>query len=217
MKIFKRNQVVISVIALMLIAAGYLNYTSQISSEVSAKESEEKYDYAGIGDAKLVDSEKIVGEENNIKETISNNTTNEIQNVNETKENNTNTETMQTNNNEPLDNYFTSSKLQRDNMYSQMLDAYQKILENNAISEAQKSVSSQEIAKINNTKNAIMIAENLIKTKGFEDVIVFVNDSSVSVIVKAEKLEQNHIAQIQNIISRELNAEISNIHISCKK
>ena len=53
-------------------------------------------------------------------------------------------------------------------------------------------------------------------TKGFEDAVIFVNDDSVSVVVKAEKLEQNQIAQIQNIISRELTTEISNIHISTK-
>ena len=128
-----------------------------------------------------------------------------------TTENNT----VETNANGEED-YFTSSKLQRENMYSQMLETYQKILENTAIPETQKSISSQEIANINNKKNAIMIAENLIKTKGFEDAVIFVNDDSVSVVVKAEKLEQNQIAQIQNIISRELTTEISNIHISTK-
>ena len=69
MKVLRKNQVVIFVVALMMVAAGYLNYTSQISEEVSVKQSEEGYDYAGIGDAKLVDSESIVGEENTIKET----------------------------------------------------------------------------------------------------------------------------------------------------
>lgn len=211
MKILKKNQIVISVIALMLVAAGYLNYSSQLSQEVSTKEAEEQYDYAGIGDAKLVDSEEIVGEENTIKETISNleqNTQNEKETDNEN--------TIQTNANETTNDYYTSSRLERDKMYSEMLEAYQKILQNTNISEEQKSISSKEVANINNTKNAIMIAENLIKTKGFEDVVIFVNDSSVSIVVKAEKLEQNQIAQIQNIISRELNAEISNIHISTK-
>ena len=97
-----------------------------------------------------------------------------------------------------------------------MLETYQKILENNSISQEQKGISEQEIAKINQTKNAIMIAENLISTKGFENSVIFVNDTSVSVIVKAEKLEQEQIAQIQNIVSRELKVELENIHISNK-
>ena len=61
-----------------------------------------------------------------------------------------------------------------------------------------------------------MICENLIKTKGIEDVVIFVNDKSISVIVKADKLENDTIAQIQNIIAREMDAEIENIHISNK-
>ena len=151
-------------------------------------------------------------EDTNNVNTKEENTTNENENIaNNTSENNT----VETNANGEED-YFTSSKLQRENMYSQMLETYQKILENTAIPETQKSISSQEIANINNKKNAIMIAENLIKTKGFEDAVIFVNDDSVSVVVKAEKLEQNQIAQIQNIISRELTTEISNIHISTK-
>lgn len=202
MRIFKKNQIIISVVALMLIAAGYLNYSSQISEEVANRKTEEGYDYAGIGDAKLVDSELVVGEENNIKETMANNSSEDTNNVNTKEENTTNenianntseNNTVETNANGEED-YFTSSKLQRENMYSQMLETYQKILENTAIPETQKSISSQEIANINNKKNAIMIAENLIKTKGFEDAVIFVNDDSVSVVVKAEKPERNQIA-----------------------
>ena len=61
-----------------------------------------------------------------------------------------------------------------------------------------------------------MICENLIKTKDIEDLVIFVNDKSISVVVKANKLEQEQIAQIQNIISREMQTEITNIHISNK-
>ena len=61
-----------------------------------------------------------------------------------------------------------------------------------------------------------MIAENLLSTKGFDEVVIFVNDISVSVVVKADELKQEQIAQIQNIISRELKVDISNIHISNK-
>ena len=45
---------------------------------------------------------------------------------------------------------------------------------------------------------------------------IVVNGDSVNVIVKADKLEQNQIAQIQNIISREIGTDIENIHISTK-
>ena len=101
-------------------------------------------------------------------------------------------------------------------MYSQMIESYQNLLDNSNVGEEQKTVATQEITEINNIQNSIMICENLIKTKGIEDVVIFVNDKSISVIVKADKLENDTIAQIQNIIAREMDAEIENIHISNK-
>ena len=98
-----------------------------------------------------------------------------------------------------------------------MLESYQNILENSQISETQKEISQNEIKNINDTKNAIMIAENLIKNKGFEDVVIFVNGESISVIIKGAEITPEQIAQIQNIVSRELSAEVDNIHISNKE
>lgn len=61
-----------------------------------------------------------------------------------------------------------------------------------------------------------MIAENLIIAKGFKDVVIFVNDGSVSVVIQAVELKQEEVAQIQNIVSRELNVDAEMIHISNK-
>ena len=220
MKVLKRNQIIIFVIALMLMAAGYLNYTASNgfipASSSSDITSEDIKEMAGIGDATLV-SGNIV--EENTQESISDTdtVTQETQNIVEevnTTEDNTNTVT--TNTEAEKDDYFASSKLGRSTMYSQMIESYQKILENATISEAQKTIESEEIKKINDTQNAIMIAENLIQTKGFEDCVILVNDKSINIIVKAEELKPKEIAQIQNIASRELKAEIEDIHISNK-
>ena len=101
-------------------------------------------------------------------------------------------------------------------MYSQMIETYEKVLNSSNSLETQKQTATQEIQKINQTKNSIMICENLIKTKGFENNIIFVNGESISAIIGASEIKQEEIAQIQNIISRELNAEIENIHIATK-
>ncbi len=206
MKSLKKNQVIIFVIALMLVAAGYLNYDTNMSEEIPVStEILDENQLADIGDAKLVNANEI--SENN----ISNNTVSE----NIVTNNTINNQTKQTST-KVTDEYFTTSRLGRDTMYSQMIDSYQKIIDNDGISQEQKSIATSEISKINNTKNAIMISENLIKTKGFEDVVIFVNDKSISVILKGEDIEQNKIAQVQNIIARELNSDIENIHISNK-
>lgn len=215
MKLFKKNQVVIYVIALMLVVAGYLNYTAtnDLDSAIQTSSSEEELaKMANIGDAQLVSS-NVVSEENYIKENTTNTTNNSIVNNNEIVDNNTiTTSSSVSSNNE----YFSTSKLERDTMYSQMLETYENILNSNNSLETQKRSASEEITKINNVKNGIMICENLIKTKGFKNVVIFVNGDSISVIVEDEQLSPEEVAQIQNIISRELNAKVENIHISSK-
>lgn len=228
MKFIKKNQVVVAVIGLMLIAAGYLNFTnnSQINSnqllETAALADSEQM--ASIGDAKLVSTvptdTNIVDDENDkeqIEEKNNENTIKETQKENKDEANKVDSE-VQTNAEEvTTDEYFTKSRLERETMYSQMIESYQKILSNNNMSESQKSTAQKEIKRINEEKNAIMITENLIKTKGFEDLVIFINDESINAIIKSAKLKSDQIAQIQNIVTRELKAKIENIHISNKE
>ena len=217
MKVIKRNQIIILVIALMLVSAGYLNYTTnQNKNTIATSVEEESIDYAGIGDAKLV-SGNAVEKENTQEGLVPNDETQENAIIEENK-NETETTTATTNSQVSTETkeYFSSSRLNRETMYSQMIESYQKILENETVSETQKSIAQTEIQNINDTKNKIMICENLIKTKNIEDLVIFVNDKSISVVVRADKLEQEQIAQIQNIIAREMQVEINNIHISNK-
>lgn len=219
MKFFKKNQVIIYVIALMLVVAGYLNFTATndltTAAQISSSE-EELAQMANIGDAQLVSSNVI--QDNNSLESnvIVDNSVESNTNIltNEVRQNSS----VTTNSNSYKNNtdYFSTSKLERDTMYSQMIETYEKILNGSNSLETQKQAATEEISKINNFKNSIMICENLIKTKGFENVIVFVNGSSVSVIVDDDQLSAEKVAQIQNIISREMNTKVEDIHISNK-
>lgn len=218
MKVIKKNQIIISVIALMLVTAGYLNYTANnetigtSSSNVVGNEL-----VAEIGDAAFVSSGDIISAKDEVNSIIKeNNLENEEKNNTIDTDNNIQTEEVEQTSSSIEDEYFSKSRIEREKMYSQTLENYQKILENQSISEAQKTIATQEITRINNEKNAIMISENLIKTKGFKDCIIFVNDKSVNAIIKSENLQQEEVAQIQNIISREIKAEIENIHITNK-
>ena len=223
MKILKKNQIVVFVIGIMIIAAGYLNFTNNASLETGALADSEEL--ASIGDAKLVSAnvvENTVSGDNTI-----NNEINTEENKDETKKEENKEEidkqdeadnTITTNSSvTTTDEYFTNSRLERNTMYSQQIENYQNILSNTNVSEAQKKTAQEEITRINNEQNAIMIAENLIKTKGIEDIMIFVNDSSVNAIIKGEEPKKEEIAQIQNIITRELKAKIENIHIMNKK
>ena len=84
MKILKKNQITILVIALMLVSAGYLNFTAMNKNktvETSKDLNNQEVDYAGIGDAKLVSSNGVV--ENNNEEAL---VPNENEEINDTKE-----------------------------------------------------------------------------------------------------------------------------------
>ena len=159
-KVLKRNQIVISVIAVMLIAAGYMNYTTNIKQTLDTAALTDSEKYAGLGDATLVSSSNV-DEENKIEE-------NKIE-ENKIEENKIEENQVQTSVKADEDQelqYFAESRLEREKMYSQMIESYQKILQNTAISEAQREIAQNEIKKINDIKNSIMIAENLIKNKG---------------------------------------------------
>ena len=230
MKFLKKNQVIIYVTALMLVVAAYMNFTANgdLKSAVQTASSEEELDkMANIGDAQLVSSNVVSENQENIS--IANSVKSENTNETSSSENNTNTETNQNNVSEKNeivetstkvsnsdDNYFSTSKLERDTMYSQMLETYENILNSSNSLETQKQSATEEIKKINDTKNSIMICDNLIKTKGFENSIIFVNGESISIVVKDNQLTTEKVAQIQNIISREMNAKTENIHISNK-
>lgn len=198
-KIMKKNQVVILALALMLMTAGYLNYTNNHENENLL--------LAGLGDAQLVSANAI--DSNNIIENLQTESMPIVAN-----QENTNQVTQETSTNATNDDYFTRSKLERETMYSQMLETYTGILENEKISSEQKNIAENEIKNINDTKNAIMVVENLLGTKGFENVIVFVNNPSINVVIKAEELTTEQVAQVQNIVQRELKTDIENIHIT---
>ena len=192
-KLLKKNQVVVYVIALMLVVAGYLNFTTnnEQALETSLQMESDDMQIADIGDAKLANSDDVVtgsAENQERKEEEGknqNNAENSIQGKNiEKTEDNTNNEnatkentTVQTSgtNIKEVSDYFVKSKLERDKMYSQMLETYENVLNSSNSLETQKQSATEEIKKINEIKNSIMVCENLISTKGFNNNIVFVN------------------------------------------
>ena len=218
MKKFKGSEVVIYAMALMLVAAGYFNYMTfenQTQETYSEDVTEIKEETANVGDAVLVSNNDVQNTTNNASENKAKETQSDDTSKNNEKENKS--DDTSENNNQEKDDYYASSKLERDKMYAEMISSYEKILNNSNSSEAQKTIATQEITKINNAKNAIMISENLILTKGFENCIILINDSSINVVVKAkEELKKEDVAKIQNIISREMNTEVQNIHITQK-
>lgn len=198
----KTGIIAVYVMALMLVGLGYWNYISVESKNIQtvAETQEEKNaEDENLGDAQLVSSNDVtISTQNSSEDTSKTQSTSEIPNENE-------------------DNtYFEESKLQRDTMYSQTLETYKEMLNNSNVSEEQKAVITQEITNLSKEKNSIMVCENLITTKGFSNCVIFVNTDSISVVIESDELKTDEIAQIQNIISREMSAKVEDIHIMTK-
>lgn len=245
LKELKKSEFIIYAIALMLVTAGYFSYTTNLEESVETyaeenqilgEETNTTEDDSNIGDATLVNSEDVVDENTMIDTSIAEteDTESSANNIDDTdNDDETMIDTADTNDNSELDNttdtssttestndsddYFASSKLDRDTNFASMISTYTAMIENDNVSETQKGVAMQEITKINETKSAIMICENLISTKGFKNCVIFINNDSVNVVVQKDGgLTKDGVAQIQNIISREIGTKIENIHITEK-
>ena len=203
------KQIVLTLIAFFLIMIGYLNYnfdqrkleTVEVASETDSNKSSIRNE-TNLGDVQLVNSEPegaIVSNDD-----LDGNITKE-ENGNEVIEENYVADVK--NNYEDNNNY---------DEYSETLETYQNLVNSNETPSDQKAIAVQEISNITRVKNGIIIAENLIKNKGFEDVVILENAGMVNVIVKSISLNQEQISKIQNIIERQLGIEAKNINISNK-
>ena len=224
----KKSEVAVYAIALMLVTAGYFNYLkfdNGKAKEVYSEDVQNLEQQANVGDAVLVSNNEVKDENANTEEEAKVEE-NKIEKESKTEENKQkeeqkteeNKEGQKQNKDNSKDDYFASTKLDREKMYASMISSYEEILNNSNVTEAQKAIATQEIAKVNNTKNAIMISENLILTKGFKNVVILVNEDSANVVVEVqEELSKDKVAILQNIVARELSKTIENIHISEKR
>jgi len=160
---FKTGTAAIYVLALMLVGLGYWNYVSTESNNIQtvAETQTENSEDENLGDAQFVSSNDVTLETKSTQSTE------------------TSTEIVKTESTNKSNDYYEESKLQRDTMYSQTLETYKEMLNNSNVSEEQKAIITQEITNVNKEKNAIMVCENLITTKGFSNCVIFVNTDSV--------------------------------------
>ena len=223
--VIKKNQILAGAVTLMLVTAGYLNYkydpTKPYDVEVTGMIEE------NLGDAILVDSHGIVqnpiisGEQTNY--TISQEGSIPVfQNQTDlTRLNEISGDNIKTSNEmqegekvfKEIEDYFISTRIDRTNHYAEQIESYETILLGVNTSEEQKKKAQEEIEKINGIRNSIMIAENLIRLKGFEEAIVLVNENSINVIVASDNLSATEVAKIQSIIINEFSVEIEKVHI----
>lgn len=191
--IIKKKEVLLGLLAIFFMIVGFISYNPIANKEYSKIADVTNYSETKLGEATLVSSNEVV--EN-------------VTDENQTSEN-TITENVQK-------DYFLEARMNRDSIYSESIETYEKLLESSSVTNDQKAIAQNEISNITNEKKTIQSTESLIKMKGFEDVVIFKNSESVSVVVKSDVLLPEQVAQIQNIVEREFKINGKNINITNK-
>lgn len=191
--IIKKKEVLLGLLAIFFMIVGFISYNPIANKEYSKIADVTNYSETKLGEATLVSSNEVI--EN-------------VADENQTSEN-TITENVQK-------DYFLEARMNRDSIYSESLETYEKLLESSSVTNDQKAIAQNEISNITNEKKTIQSTESLIKMKGFEDVVIFKNSESVSVVVKSDVLLPEQVAQIQNIVEREFKINGKNINITNK-
>lgn len=234
--IVKKNELTLFVLSLMLVTSAYMNYTNKIKKRKMAQIGDAKFvstsisgnqnettnisEETNLNNEKQAAQESHTKEENTLMENSIQTNAKDSNEQNKSLENSKNVDEQiqpASNNDEKIstDDYFSTVRIERDKSYSQMLESYTNILKDTNVPNDQKSIATNEIKKINDRKNQISTIENLLKGKNIEDSVILINDNSIDAIIKSStELSKKTVAQIENIISRELNANIQDIHIS---
>lgn len=186
MKIIKKSQIAVLSILLMAGVAGYINYKYNPEREKNLGQTM----YVNGKDSFTYDKVNIYSDEN-IEEKASNDAKTEESSI-------------------------AVFKYDRDNMYSELSENYRNIIKNDKSSEAEIKEYQQKLSELVKQKNLITMVENVIKTKGIEDIVIIpTNNDNINVVIKSQdKLTDQQIAQIQQILVDQLGAKADKISIS---
>lgn len=109
-----------------------------------------------------------------------------------------------------FDNYRTDRKETR-NQEILYLDA---IIASETTSAEAKTNAEAERLKLISNMDSIMTIENLIKAKGFDDVIVSATASTINIIVETSGLTNAEVAQIVDVVRNNSDYSFDNIKIT---
>lgn len=109
--------------------------------------------------------------------------------------------------------FFASYRDERDSVRTQELAYLDAIVAQGADTETLSDAQQQKLELVNAMETELTV-ENLIRAKGFSDVIVSIHKGNVSVVVGTETLNDEQVAQILDIVLRETGKSAENVKIS---
>ncbi|SCY98653.1 SpoIIIAH-like family protein [Alkaliphilus peptidifermentans] len=113
--------------------------------------------------------------------------------------------------------YFIEGRLERDKKRSEMVSHLDQIINNDYTTvDHRNQAQNLKLSVITNLEKEMLI-ENMIVAKGFNDVIVYLSENSINIIVQSSGLVEKEVAQIVDIVRRETDISMDNIIIMEKK
>ncbi|MCI8496909.1 MAG: SpoIIIAH-like family protein [Clostridiales bacterium] len=109
--------------------------------------------------------------------------------------------------------YFVSARLTREQSRQEALDVLKDVLKDVKVDEAAQTEAIAASAKIAESIELEAKAENLIKAKGFNDCMVYLDDGKANVVVQAEELVESQVMQIKDIVASTAKISAANITI----
>lgn len=240
----KKNQIMITALAIMIAVAGYLNFAgsriteeeimtagsdtvvtdqqgiTESDEEVAAlfEISDEDMEQAQYGEIESMDSDVVLQEENYLDETME-----EVMAENTAQDITPEVENQLSEGETPGEAVFTSSaslntlsgaRLLKEQTRARNKETLLEIINNVNIGEEQKQEAVNNMIAITDVAEKETAAEILLESKGFDDVVVSITDETVDVVVNAAELSEAQRAQIEDIIIRKTGAAPEAIIIS---
>ena len=110
--------------------------------------------------------------------------------------------------------YFEEAKLSREQTRAKNKETLTNLVNNQNTTAEQRDKAMNEIMKMTTISEKETATENLLAAKGFQEAVVTIVDDSVDVIVNAEDLTQQQIAQIEDVVKRKTECSADKIVIS---
>lgn len=212
-KIAKKNQIVIATLAVMIAAAGYMNYsgklfpnktkTQETNSELANKElldiSDEDASVSS-GDMKSQEGDSDSGADSNAGST------------DDGSVDGTPGEAVLTNGS--VSSVVSQAKVSREQVRSKNKETLQNIIDNKNLSAEEKEKAVNQMVQMTETAEKESAAESLLAAKGFHNSVVSITDDQADVIVGASELSDANRAQIEDIVTRKTGVAAQNIVIN---
>lgn len=112
------------------------------------------------------------------------------------------------------DDYFAQASLNKTKSRDEAVETVKSVLAKADASDEEISQATAKIVEISKQISDESKIENLIKAKGFEDCVVYLDNGNANVVVKTDGLSAEQAAQIKNIVLSEKDVAQENISIT---